>query len=198
MDAPSLVWFRDDLRIADNPALSAAVAAGGPVVALFVLDEVSPGVRALGGAARWWLHHSLQSLREALADLDVQLVLLRGPAETVVQQAADRAGAGAVFWNRRYGPAEREVDAALKERLRAEGRTVRSFAGSLLHEPWTVTTGAGGPYRVFTPFWRACLRLPAPRAPLPVPSRAVAPARAARRRWTPTRRCAPAATDADD
>lgn len=176
MGAPGVVWFRDDLRITDNPALSAALSRGGPVVALFVLDEVSAGVRPLGGAARWWLHHSLHSLREQLADLDVQLVLLRGAAGSIVPQAVDRAGAAAVFWNRRYGPAEREVDAALKARLRSEGRTVQSFAASLLHEPWTVTTGGGRPYRVFTPFWRACLRRPVPRAPLPVPPRASASA----------------------
>lgn len=174
MVGASIAWFRDDLRVADNPALSAAVARGGAVIALFVLDEVSPGIRPLGGAARWWLHHSLQSLRDGLAALDVPLVLRRGRAAQVVPAVAEQVDADAVFWNRRYALAEREADAGLKARLRAEGRTVQSFAASLLHEPWTVTTGQGGPYRVFTPFWRACLRLPAPRAPLPVPPRAVA------------------------
>ncbi|KRB36663.1 cryptochrome/photolyase family protein [Microbacterium sp. Root180] len=176
MPSPSIVWLRDDLRLADNPALRAAVDRGEPVVVLYVLDEESPGVRALGGAARWWLHHSLASLGERLAERGARLVLRRGPAERVVREAVTDAAAGAVFWNRRYGGPEREVDAALKAGLRADGVEVASFAGSLLFEPWTVTTGAGTHFSVFTPFWRACLALPAPRQPLPEP-REVAGAR---------------------
>jgi deoxyribodipyrimidine photo-lyase len=87
----------------------------------------------------------------------------------VIPSLVAETDAGAVYWNRRYGGAERRIDAALKASLRDEGLTVESFAASLLHEPWTVTTGAGSHYSVFTPFWRACLALPAPRAPLPSP-----------------------------
>lgn len=170
MASPSLVWFRDDLRLADNPALLAAVDRGEPVLALFVLDEDSPGIRALGGAARWWLHHSLASLRDRLGEHGVELVLRRGPADTVVQELVAEAGAGAVFWNRRYGGPERVMDAGIKSALRDAGVSVTSFAASLLHEPWTVATGSGTHYSVFTPFWRACLALPAPRAPFPEPS----------------------------
>ncbi|HWS52252.1 MAG TPA: deoxyribodipyrimidine photo-lyase [Microbacterium sp.] len=169
MASPSIVWFRDDLRLADNPALWAAVDRGEPTVALYVLDEESPGIRPLGGASRWWLHHSLVSLAERLRERGVTLVLRRGAAERVVRQTVEEIGASAVFWNRRYGGAERTVDANLKSSLRADGVTVASFAGSLLHEPWTVTTGTGTHYSVFTPFWRACLALPTPRAPLPEP-----------------------------
>ena len=169
MTSPSLVWFRDDLRLADNPALRAAVDRGEPVVVLFVLDEESPGIRPLGGAARWWLHHSLASLGERLRERGGDLILRRGPADRVVREAVADSGASAVFWNRRYGGAEREIDAGLKSSLRADGKEVASFAASLLHEPWTVTTGSGTHYSVFTPFWRACLALPAPRAPLPEP-----------------------------
>ncbi|WEK59870.1 MAG: deoxyribodipyrimidine photo-lyase [Candidatus Microbacterium colombiense] len=169
MPSPSIVWFRDDLRLADNPALRAAIDRGEPIVALFVLDEESPGVRPLGGAARWWLHHSLQSLSERLGERGASLVLRRGAAERVIREIVDDSGAGAVFWNRRYGGAERAVDAALKSSLRTDGVEVASFAASLLHEPWTVTTGSGTHYSVFTPFWRACLELPAPRGPLPEP-----------------------------
>jgi len=167
--SPSIVWLRDDLRIADNPALTAAVERGGAVVVLYLLDEQSPGARPLGGASRWWLHGSLTALATELADRGAQLALRSGAAGTVIPALVDEIGAGAVYWNRRYG-ALREVDAALKQRLRADGLEVQSFGASLLFEPWTITTGAGDPYRVFTPFWRACLAADEPRAPLPAPA----------------------------
>ncbi|WP_407358224.1 DNA photolyase family protein [Microbacterium sp. LTA6] len=169
MTSPSLVWFRDDLRITDNPALHAAIERGEPVVALYVLDEQSPGMRPLGGAARWWLHHSLASLAERLRERGAQLILRRGPADRILREVVSDLGAAAVFWNRRYGGAERAIDAHLKSSLRADGIEVASFAASLLHEPWTVTTGGGTHYSVFTPFWRACLALPTPRMPLAEP-----------------------------
>lgn len=192
----TLVWFRDDLRVADHPALAAACAAersagagvaAGRVVALYVLDEVSPGVRPLGGAAKWWLHHSLDSLAASLARLGIDLVLRRGPAEAVVPAVAaelaaavpDRAAAAdsspvpapvRVVWNRRYGGAEREIDTRIKQGLRAAGFGANSFAGGLLHEPWKVATDAGTPYRVFSAFWRQVTRMPAPAEPLPAPT----------------------------
>lgn len=178
MTSPSLVWFRDDLRLADNPALRAALDRDEPVIALYVLDEESPQVRPFGGAARWWLHNSLASLDERLRDRGGALVLRRGPADRVVRETVADVGAGAVFWNRRYGGAERAIDSSLKSSLRADGLEVTSFAASLLHEPWTVKTGSGTPYSVFTPFWRACLALPAPRAPLPEPRTVESPHRA--------------------
>jgi deoxyribodipyrimidine photo-lyase len=165
----SLVWLRDDLRLADNPALRAAADRGEPVVVLFILDEVSPGIRSLGGATRWWLHHSLRELGERLEAKGASLVLRRGAADVIVTQAVTDSGADAVYWNRRYGGAERELDTVLKQRLRDDGVEVRSFGANLLFEPWTVRTGAGGPYSVFTPFWNACLSLPSPRAPLAEP-----------------------------
>ncbi|MBC7443606.1 MAG: deoxyribodipyrimidine photo-lyase [Ramlibacter sp.] len=166
---PSLVWFRDDLRLADNPALQAALERGGPIVAVYVLDEESPGVRPLGGAARWWLHGSLLALAGSLERLGGRLTLRRGPAEDVIAGLAASVGAGAVFWNRRYGQAERELDTRIKAGLTASGTETRSFAGSLLFEPWTIQTGQGGSYSVFTPFWRACTAGPPPRAPHPAP-----------------------------
>ena len=175
MNAPriALVWFRDDLRIADNPALVAALGCGGPVVACFVLDEESPGIRPRGGAARWWLHHSLLVLALDLASLGIELILRRGSAADVVPQVASQVGASAVFWNRRYGREEREVDSTLKTDLRAAGMQVESHAASLLFEPWTVRTNEGLRYCVFTPFWKACRRLPTPREPLSRPTRPV-------------------------
>ncbi|MDD7928785.1 cryptochrome/photolyase family protein [Microbacterium thalli] len=170
MSSPSIVWFRDDLRLADHPALLAAIDRGEPVVGLYVLDDESEGIRPLGGAARWWLHHSLTALAADLRERGSHLVLRRGPAASVVRSVVSDADAGAVYWNRRYGGAERAIDAALKEGLRADGLEVRSFASSLLFEPWTVTTGSGTPFSVFTPFWRAARNLPAPRQPLPAPT----------------------------
>jgi deoxyribodipyrimidine photo-lyase len=150
----SAVWFRDDLRTEDNPALLAA-AHNGDAVALYVLDEASPGIRPLGAAAKWWLHHALLSLRGDLEALGIPLVLLRGAAADVVPEFAAEAGADHLFWNRRYGGPEREVDAAVKEwAAGAAGVHAESFQASLLHEPWTVRTGQGNPYQVFTPFWR--------------------------------------------
>ena len=167
---PSIVWFRDDLRLDDHPALTAAITRGEPVVAVFVLDEASPGIRPHGGAARWWLHQSLVSLAGDLDALGVRLVLRRGPAGEVLPALVAETGAGAVFWNRRYGQAERDVDAAIKTRLRGDGVEVSSFAGSLLYEPWTIATGQGTPYSVFTPFWRNCQAGPPPRAPIDAPT----------------------------
>ena len=164
----TLVWFRDDLRIGDNAALSAAAADSDGVVALYVLDEESEHARPLGGAAKWWLHHSLRALEISLGRLGISLVLRRGAAEDVVPAVARECGADQVLWNRRYGSA-RVHDAALKLALGDAGIAVRSFAGELLFEPWTVATQGGGAYRVYSAFWRACTSGRAPDAPLPVP-----------------------------
>lgn len=167
MSGPSIVWLRDDLRLADNPALRAAVQRGEPVVVLYLLDEVSRGIRQLGGATRWWLHGSLTHLDASLREFGGRLTLKRGAAEEVIPALVTELDAGAVFWNRRYGAA-RDIDAQLKQRLRDDGIDARSFHANLLFEPWTVTTGEGGPYRVFTPFWRAA-REQSVRGPLPAP-----------------------------
>lgn len=172
---PSIVWFRDDLRLADNPALRAAIDRGEPVIGVYILDEESPGIRPLGGAALWWLHHSLASLGERLREKGSLLVLRRGPAEREIARLVAETDAGAVFWNRRYGAPEREVDTAIKQSLHSGGLEVASFAASLLFEPWTVRTGSDTPYSVYTPFWKACLSLPAPRTPLPGPREVAGP-----------------------
>jgi deoxyribodipyrimidine photo-lyase len=166
--SPSIVWLRDDLRLADNPALHAAVERGHPVVVVYVLDEVSRGIRPHGGASRWWLHHSLEALNAALKELGGQLVLRRGDALSELGALVDETGADAVFWNRRYGAA-RDLDADLKHSLRERGLTVESFGANLMFEPWTISTVEGNPYRVFTPFWKACLASGTPREPLPTP-----------------------------
>lgn len=167
MTGPSIVWFRDDLRLGDHPALRAALDRDAPVVLLYLLDQESPGIRPLGGATRWWLHHSLTALAASIEERGGRLVLRRGAAEEVLPALVAETGAEAVFWNRRYSAA-REIDARLKAGLRDDGLEVSSFAANLLVEPWEVTTDAGEPYRVFTPFWRAA-RERDMRDPLPTP-----------------------------
>lgn len=165
----SIVWFRDDLRIADNPALDAAVRRGRPVVAVYVLDEVSEGIRPLGGAARWWLHHSLDRLGRSLDALGIPFVLRRGRAVDLLKDLAASTGATLVTWNRRYGGAEVAGDTAVKSALAGSGVAVESFAANLLHEPWTLKPASGPYYKVFTAFWKAARGSGAPRRPLPAP-----------------------------
>lgn len=169
--SPILVWLRDDLRLADNPALASAAATGRPMVVLYVLDEMSAGVRPLGAASRWWLHRSLEALGAAIEARGGRLVLRRGPAEIVVPSVLEESGAEAVVWNRRYGGGEVSVDGALKLSLRWRGVAVESFQAGVLFEPPVIRTRTGGPFRVFTPFWRTCRAGAPPREPLPAPSR---------------------------
>lgn len=171
----AIVWLRDDLRLADNPALRAGIDHGGTLTVVYVLDDESAGVRAIGAAARWWLHHSLTALDGALRERGSRLVLRRGAAADVVDMLVAETGADAVFWNRRYGHAEREIDAGIKSALHEHGVEAHSFAANLLWEPWTVTTGQGQPFKVFTPFWRAAQAMPEPRHPLPKPRDLPAP-----------------------
>ena len=173
--ATSLVWFRQDLRAADNPALRAAAERGAPCLAVYILDDEDAGAWAMGGASRWWLHHSLLDLRAELRQLGLPLILRRGPAETLLSALIEESGADAVFWNRRYENWAQTRDAAIKAQLRESGLTAKSFNGSLLHEPWTVKSKSGGPLRVFSPFWRAANALPEPEPPLPAPDGFTAP-----------------------
>ncbi|MBI1210700.1 MAG: deoxyribodipyrimidine photo-lyase [Alphaproteobacteria bacterium] len=168
--APSIVWFRQDLRLADNPALHAAAETNRRLVLLYVLDDETPGRWRMGGAARWWLHHSLAALGASLEPFGIQLVLRRGRASTVVPEIVAECGAGAIFWNRCYEPFAVARDAALKAQFTARDLDVRTFNGSLLCEPWMVKTKTGEPFKVFTPFWRACLTQEV-RAPIPTPKR---------------------------
>lgn len=176
----SIVWLRDDLRLDDNPALSEATALGLPLTVVYILDEESGGVRPLGGATKWWLHHSLASLAGALEAKGSSLLLRRGPAEEVIRELSAETNARHLFWNRRYGRPERTVDAAVKAWATENGIHASSYQANLLFEPWTVRTGAGGPYKVFTPFWRACLADADIRDPLQVPGTLPAPPKSTR------------------
>ncbi|GAC1488177.1 MAG: deoxyribodipyrimidine photo-lyase [Pseudarthrobacter sp.] len=173
--ASTIVWLRDDLRLDDNPALARAVDLGLPLTVVYILDEESPGVRPLGAAVKWWLHHSLASLAAALTDAGSTLVLRRGAAAPVIRRLAAETGAKHLLWNRRYGGPERAVDEEIKAWAAEAGLDATSFQANLLYEPWTITTGSGGPYKVFTPFWRACTASGEPRTPLDAPARLPSP-----------------------
>ena len=166
---PSILWFRQDLRLADNPALAAALARGAPILPLYVLDEKTPGRWAPGGAGRWWLHHSLAALAADLEGLGRPLVLRRGPAERVLAELAAEVGAVAVFWNRCYEPFAIARDTRIKAALQDRGLIAENSNGALLFEPWVPQTQSGGPFKVFTPFWRHLLGRGSPAAPLPRP-----------------------------
>jgi deoxyribodipyrimidine photo-lyase len=167
--APIVVWFRDDLRVSDHPALAAAAASGRPVAAVWVFDRESPGLRPLGAASRWWLAGSLRMLARALGERGVSLTLRRGPAIQTIAEVAAQAGAAEVVWNRRYEPAAAAVDRDVETALSSRGVAVKTFQATLLAEPDRIRTKAGKPFGVFTPFLRHLLALPAPRAPLPAP-----------------------------
>lgn len=166
-DAKFIVWFRNDLRLADHPALTAALKAGS-ATALYI-QETDASLRPLGAAARWWLHHSLNSLAVDLARIGVPLEVRTGLAEQTIRSAVAEHGATAVFWNRRYSKAERDIDSAIKQALHADCVEAQSFAANVLCEPWEVTTLQGKPYSVFTPFSRAIRQRDIP-APLAKPS----------------------------
>ena len=161
-----ICWFRQDLRLSDNPALTAA-RERGRVLPVYILDDGNAGEFAMGAASRWWLHRSLESLGRSL---NGALRLYRGDASSILPELAECLDVRGVYWNRCYEPWRIERDARIKERLGAAGVEARSFNGSLLWEPWTVCKGDGAPYWVFTPYYRrGCLGREPPRAPLPAP-----------------------------
>ncbi|WP_395675336.1 cryptochrome/photolyase family protein [Inquilinus sp.] len=173
----TLLWFRQDLRLDDNPALAAAIRRGGPVIPVCILDPDGEGDWPPGGAARWWLHHSLAALAGALVERGSRLVLRQGPATAVLDELIAETGATAVLWNRRYEPASVERDTVLKSGLKQRGIAAESFNGALLFEPWEIHTGAGTPFKVFTPFWRACLQRGGIAEPQAAPTEIPAPPR---------------------
>ena len=161
----TIVWLRNDLRLADNPALADA-ASRGPVVPVYIWAPDEEGDWPPGAASRWWLHHSLAALDASLRRHRSRLVIRRGPALQTLRALIGETGADAVVWNRRYEPAAVERDAVVKRELDGS----RSFGAAVLREPWTIVTRAGEPYRVFTPFWQALQAMGQPDEPLPAPA----------------------------
>ncbi len=162
---PTIVWLRKDLRLADNHALTAAVAAG-PVIPVFILDDVFEA--ALGAAAKLRLHLSLEALARDMATAGAQLVLRRGEALAVLRGLIRETGAKSVMWTRLTDGPSLTRDRAVKVALTDDSVETTSFGGFTLLDPWTVKTGAGGQFKVFTPFWRA-VSLRDVERPLPPP-----------------------------
>ena len=160
---PVLLWFRRNLRLSDNAALIAAAESGRPIIPVYILDD-----QDVGGAGRWWLHHSLLSLDRDLQDLGGPLLIRSGKPDKVLAELSAKTGATALYFTRRYEPVSRrqenEVQAALVKPV-----GVHVSDDSYLHNPETVATLTGSPYRVFTPFWRAANAIGDPPVPLPVP-----------------------------
>ena len=165
----TIVWFRNDLRIDDNPALHDAVQKGD-IIPVFIWDESSAATH-YGAASKWWLHHSLDVLHSSLKELGSKLIIRIGRTLDVMTALVKETHATRVVWNRRYDPDGIAVDTALKSHLQGIDIEVKSFNGNLLMEPWELQTKTGGPYKVFTPFWKNLISHPLMIAPLPRPSK---------------------------
>jgi deoxyribodipyrimidine photo-lyase len=172
--SPTLLWFRQDLRLADNAALAAAIDHGA-VVPVFVRSPEEEGAWPPGAASRWWLHQSLEALDGALRRRGSRLILRRGPTIEALRVLTRETGARAVYWNRPYEPAAVAQEQAVADALRRDGIETRGFAGALLFEPEACRSNQGKPLQVFTPFWRRCLALPEPALPLSAPRTVPAP-----------------------
>lgn len=168
MTQPVLLWLRQDLRLSDQPALAAAVEEG-PVIPVYVLDDDAPRDWAMGGASRWWLHHSLARLDESLRAKGSRLILLRGKSGDVLPKLAKEVGATRVHALHHYEPWWRNVEKAVAKAL-----DLCLHDGALLLPPGAVRTGGGGVYRIYTPFSRAVMQhMPPPdpqRAPAHIPA----------------------------
>jgi deoxyribodipyrimidine photo-lyase len=151
---PIIVWFRNDLRLADNPALRHAANSGRPVIPLYILDQ-TPSARPMGAASLWWLERSLKNLGEDLEKIGNKLILRRGVAAEVLDDVIAHGGATCVLWNRLYDRASIDRDTEIKTRLKGSGVDCESFNAGLLNEPWAIQNGSRQPYKVFTPYWRA-------------------------------------------
>ena len=171
MTSPLILWFRRDLRLDDLPMLSAALATGAPLIPVFILD---PETESLGAAPKWRLGLGIDAFARRLQAAGSRLILRRGPAEATLLQLIGETGARGVFWSRLYDPEAKARDTGVKSALKARGYLAESHHGHLLHEPWTVQTGQGGFYRVYTPYWRATRDRDIP-APVPAPARLPAP-----------------------
>jgi deoxyribodipyrimidine photo-lyase len=170
MKAPLVIhWFRQDLRLSDNPALRVAINRG-TVLPIYILDNQNAKECDIGAASKWWLHHSLAELNHALGGA---LSLYQGNPIEILAQLIERLNVSEVYWNRCYEPWQIQRDEEIKLALKAKGIEVRSYNGSLLWEPWDIKKPDGTPYKVFTPFYRkGCLQAPMPREPIPKPDEA--------------------------
>lgn len=162
----SILWFRQDLRLSDNPALTASIAEGD-LLPIYILDDESSSEHSAGGASRWWLHHSLNTLNNSL---NGKLNLYKGSAANIFSDLCSRFHVDSVFWNRCYEPWSIARDKQIKQKLLSQGVHAQSFNGSLLHEPWALLKKDGSPYKVFTPYHRQASTLDTVTPTLPTPS----------------------------
>jgi deoxyribodipyrimidine photo-lyase len=156
--APTIVWFRNDLRLADNPVLYEAAQRRGPIIPVYIRSFEEEEPWHPGAASRWWLHHSLEALHDSLVEHGSRLILRSGPAAEVLKALAKATGADTVVWNASYEPAVRRRDEEVERELARSGLTIGVNAkASLLVEPDGIATKQGKPYQVFTPFYKACI-----------------------------------------
>jgi deoxyribodipyrimidine photo-lyase len=174
MTATVILWLRRDLRLADQPALAAAVGSGVPVIPVFILDDETPRHRRMGGASRWWLHHSLASLDADLRKLGSRLVLRAGRSDAVLAALAQETSASAIHCIRHYEPWWRNAEKAVIKAL-PDGCNLVCHDGNYLLPPGSVTTGGGGQYKIYTPFMRALWQHMPPPPPLPTPTEIASP-----------------------
>jgi deoxyribodipyrimidine photo-lyase len=163
MSPPTLLWLRQDLRLADHPALTAA-AAKGPLIVLYILDDETAGDWTWGAASRWWLHHSLERLSQK-----IPIILRRGKTDHVLAEVLKETSASSLHFTRDYAPWSGALEASVKSNCEKLGVDCHRYGGYLLHEPESIRNGSGEPYKVYTPYSRACFALGDPRALKPVP-----------------------------
>ncbi len=173
--SPTLLWFRLDLRLSDHPALARAIAGGGPVIPIFIWSPDEEAHAGPGAASRWWLHHSLTALQARLRDVGSRLVIREGPILPAVCKLVDETGADAIVMTRRHEESWRALDDDVTEAMRGRGKATHIVPGSLLFEPDELHSRAGGPFRVFTPFWKAGLARGVSHRPIAAPDAIPAP-----------------------
>ena len=171
----NIFWFRNDLRLGDNPGLAAALARGEKTALVYVLDDEAAGPWAMGGASRWWLHHSLHSLGRAIAACGAGLILRRGDAGAIISELAAELKASEVHASRRFEPWARDQDRAIAETLKASGIHLHRHLTTYLFAPERITTKSGGIYGVYSPFARSCFEQPPPAEAIAAPAQISSP-----------------------
>lgn len=160
----AIVWFRQDLRLSDNPAFFEACQRGYQIIPLFIWSPQENAIWTEGGASKWWLHQSLESFSALLKTKKLQLILRKGKSLSVLKKVISETGATAVYWNRAYESFSIARDREVKTGLRNSGVETESFNGHLLFEPWTIQNKQGTPFKVYTAFWNhlTALKIPEP------------------------------------
>ncbi len=172
----NIVWFRQDFRLMDNPALYYAAKKNSGIIPVYIYD---PSLYLLGGASRWWLHHSLKAMQECFKEKNIHFVILQGHTNKVLLELAKKHKADAVFWNRSYEPRILKQDIIIARKLNSAGIETQSFCGNLLYDPDSIKNNKGAPYKVFSQYWKACQKvMPQRLHTLPMPKLKGAPYRA--------------------